>query len=126
MKTHGIGLFRDRLTHHMRTDTPGPGMASGEMLFQGPSYTVRRMIKGTESGKPGGIPAQEIGVFILLMKVPETGDIRTCRAPAVSAVIGEPVVLRGNVTAIIVKSDVFAEQPVVIAKSVRETDGSGV
>src|SRR5580658_2945829 len=96
------------------------------MLFQRQSNAVGRMIEGSESGESGGIAAKEINILVLMKEVAEAGNIGGRRAPAVCRPISEPLVFRGDMSAIIMESHIFAEQAVVVAETMGKTAGDGV
>lgn len=121
-----VAFFRDRFPHHMRTDPPWSGPARGKMLLQGQAYPVRRMINRPERRETGGIAAQKIGILILPEKITEAGNVRSGRATAVRRTIRESMVFRGNMSAVVMERDEFAEQPIVIAKPVRKPGGDRI
>ena len=110
----------------MRSDSPGSKLASGKMLFQRQSYSIRRMIEGPESRETGGIPAKEISIPVLPVEVAETGNIGAGRASAVCRSIRKSMVFGGDMPAIIVECHIFAQQAVVVTKAMRKAGGDGV
>src|SRR6185437_4395150 len=124
IEAYRVGLLGYRLAHHMRTHAPGAQRAMIQVLLEAVAESPVIVFRAPGCAEPRGIAAQKIG--LLPEYIAETGDISRRGPAAIGGAIQKAMIIRGDVSAVIMKGYVFPKQAVVVAQSMRETLRDGV
>ena len=118
MQTDVIGLSRNGLALHVHVDPPRPGLRL--RVFVLTADALRRRFSALAVGScEGRVAADE--VHFLLPEVAEIDEDALGRIPDVEVLVLEAIDLSTRPRAVVVVGDVLAQQPGVVAESVRES-----